>query len=254
MTVFIPYTFVNGDFADATEVNANFDALASEFDAYLLKTGGTLSGALVLPNSDPTLNNHAARKKYVDDAIAANVVADGAITVGKLATDAVETVKIKDANVTVAKLATDAVETVKIKDGAVTSAKITWPSFVTWTPTWGGLTLGNSTVTAKSKKFGKSVQFKLLLTAGSTVSHTGAVTFTLPEAAEDTNWTVSGTWKSLTTTYFMLGIPTSTTVVKLYVGNINPTDLKAITTDGDTPTTLASGHTIVVTGWFEAAA
>lgn len=34
---------------------------------YLQLIGGTLSGALALPNASPTLDNHAARKKYIDD-------------------------------------------------------------------------------------------------------------------------------------------------------------------------------------------
>jgi hypothetical protein len=36
----------------------------------VLKAGDTMTGALNLPNSDPTLDNQAARKKYVDDRVA----------------------------------------------------------------------------------------------------------------------------------------------------------------------------------------
>lgn len=40
-------------------------------DARLLKAGDTMTGALVLPASDPTADDQAARKKYVDDQAAA---------------------------------------------------------------------------------------------------------------------------------------------------------------------------------------
>ena len=256
MTVSIPYVFENNSIADATEVNANFDAVVNGFADYLPLVGGTLSGPLVLPNSDPTLNNQAARKKYVDESIAAISVtpADGSITAAKLATDAVETAKLKDANVTAAKLAADAVETAKIKDANVTAVKVAAEAWTSYTPTWGGLTLGNSTVAASSMKRGELVDFKVRLSAGSTVSHTGAVTVTLPYAAKDTDWQVAGRWTSSSgNVYWLCGIPTSTTVLRLYTGQIATTDLRAISTDGNTPTTLASGHVLVVSGSYEAA-
>lgn len=49
---------------------------------YLRLAGGTLTGALTLPGSDPTLSNHATRKSYVDTAISTAVagVASGFTT------------------------------------------------------------------------------------------------------------------------------------------------------------------------------
>jgi len=67
--------------------------------------------------SDPTADQDAATKNYVDDTVAGvalGTLPDGSITAAKLDTDAVTTVKIEDGAVT----------TVKIEDGAVTSAKI----------------------------------------------------------------------------------------------------------------------------------
>jgi hypothetical protein len=48
----------------------NFAPTSTEVNGKVAKTGDTMSGALTLPNSDPTDNNHAARKKYVDDKVA----------------------------------------------------------------------------------------------------------------------------------------------------------------------------------------
>lgn len=47
------------------EIDAGIDAANSA----LPKSGGTMSGALTL-HGDPSENNHAATKKYVDDLIA----------------------------------------------------------------------------------------------------------------------------------------------------------------------------------------
>lgn len=152
MTVSVPYSFTNGTGADAEEVNSNFDAVTSAFDDYLPLTGGTVSGPIVLPNTDPTLNNHAARKKYVDDEIAALVLtpADGSITAAKLAADAVTTVKIVDDAVTAAKLAdasvdlgtavtTGSLQLSKLENVAYTSFTATLKQNVTVTSTtnWG---------------------------------------------------------------------------------------------------------------------
>jgi len=46
-------------------------------ERYLQLAGGTLSGALTLPNSSPSDDNHAARKKYIDDLV---TTLQGAIT------------------------------------------------------------------------------------------------------------------------------------------------------------------------------
>jgi hypothetical protein len=67
--------------------------------------------------SDPTADQDAATKNYVDDTVAsvvAGTIPDGAITAAKLDTDSVTTAKIEDSAVTSA----------KIEDNAVTAAKI----------------------------------------------------------------------------------------------------------------------------------
>jgi len=114
--------------------------------------GYKLTGVL-----DPTDNQDAATKKYVDDTTltkdltsthifvgdywgkvadvalsgdatidswGALTIANDAVTNAKMADDAVDTSKIIDNAVTNAKLAVDAVDTSKIKDNAVTNAKL----------------------------------------------------------------------------------------------------------------------------------
>jgi hypothetical protein len=61
---------LNGDPGDATDVEFNFNTIETHIDNELIARDGTvsMSAALVLSGT-PTLDNHAARKKYVDDQI-----------------------------------------------------------------------------------------------------------------------------------------------------------------------------------------
>lgn len=52
-----------------------------------------------------------------------------------------------------------------------------WPS---WTPTWTNLTIGNGVVSAKYRQVGKTVDYRVKVTFGSTTALTGTPTFTLP--------------------------------------------------------------------------
>ncbi len=63
--------FVAGNTAVADEVNENFDALAEFVTNDVVHRDGSqqMTGQLLLENASPTQNNHAARKKYVDDQI-----------------------------------------------------------------------------------------------------------------------------------------------------------------------------------------
>jgi hypothetical protein len=82
-TITKTYTFANGNVADGTHVNANFDQL---FDV---------------------VNGNIEAANIKDGAVVEAKIGAGAITHAKLAADAVETAEIKDAMVTAAKLATD---------------------------------------------------------------------------------------------------------------------------------------------------
>ena len=67
------YTFSSGAVAESAKVNVNFDDIINYVNgSVVLKDASVaMTGILTLPNSDPTTNNHAARKKYVDDKVAA---------------------------------------------------------------------------------------------------------------------------------------------------------------------------------------
>lgn len=128
-TVSIPYTFTNGSQnADATQVNANFSALATFLNTEAIQRDASVAFTQIplLPATSPTLDNHATRKAYVDSffpVTAANIT-DGVVGTLELADNAVTSAKILDGAVNTAELADSAVTTAKILDGNVTTAKI----------------------------------------------------------------------------------------------------------------------------------
>lgn len=64
--------FVNGTASDADQVDQNFADLVAFLNGEVVHLDGTktMTGILTLPASPPTGDNHATRKKYVDDLVA----------------------------------------------------------------------------------------------------------------------------------------------------------------------------------------
>ena len=200
MTVSVPYTFTNNTPADATEVNANFDAVVNGFDDYVARDGSvSMTGALVLPNATPTLDNHAARKKYVDDSIAAISVvpADGSITTAKLASDAVTTVKILDDAVTAAKLADASVDLGSaVTTGSLPLSKLENVAYSTFTATFkqGTTTVTSTTNWARYRREGRRIigYAKVTLNAGGGASNEVSVETNLPAPLNNASVAGSG--------------------------------------------------------------
>ena len=125
----------------------------------------------------------------------------------------------------------------------------------TWTPTWGGLTVGNATISASYYSVSKLIYYTVILTAGSTTSSTGTMTMTTPVTAANTQHVSIGYWvdQSVGTSYFMFGKATSTTVITFATGQIPGTDLRIINTSSTSPTSIATGDVLVFQGTFLAA-
>lgn len=72
-TISKQYTFSTGTTIVASEVNTNFDDLFTQVNDELIHADGTNAFTALIsgPATDPTADNHLARKKYVDDQIAA---------------------------------------------------------------------------------------------------------------------------------------------------------------------------------------
>ena len=76
-TFSLQYTFTADTDAVASEVNTNFSDISDFLNDNLVHLDGskTMTGALVLPASDPVSANQAARKSYVDAGDASNLAA-----------------------------------------------------------------------------------------------------------------------------------------------------------------------------------
>ena len=71
-TLTYTYSFTNGTAANAVEVNSNFNAASAFVNTELVNRDGSvaMTGGLTLPGN-PSSPSQAARKQYVDDAVAA---------------------------------------------------------------------------------------------------------------------------------------------------------------------------------------
>lgn len=67
----VTYTFTALTKALPAQVNQNFANLTAFLNTDVVHVDGSkaMTGALTLPNSSPTNDSHAARKKYVDDSV-----------------------------------------------------------------------------------------------------------------------------------------------------------------------------------------
>lgn len=129
-------------------------------------------------------------------------------------------------------------------------------AWAAWTPTLGGITLGNGTLACKYKSIGKTTFFIFSLTIGGTTSFAGAFTFTLPSTgvATTTGLQVGAgkIWNhSNGDLWDMAGIKTSTTVVSLYALYTGLS--KSFMVNSIFPMTLTAGETLTLSGFYEAA-
>jgi len=136
----------------------------------------TLTATQTLTNktlTSPTINTATiANPTLTTDVVAEFTGANGV---------AVDGLNIKDGKLNT----NDSVVTANITDAAVTPNKLlastgtSW-AWVTWSPTWTNLTVGNGVVTARYRQIGKTTQAVASITFGSTTSISGAVTISFP--------------------------------------------------------------------------
>lgn len=163
----------------------------------------------------------------------------------------------------------NAVNTAAIQSSAITAPKIGTDSsfaWTSWTPTWTNLTVGNATQVARYSQIGKTVNFHLQFTWGSTTTIGAAdTTFSLPVAAHSSyNKAFSmgigtGTvWRSISAYPVMLGTGTSTSNAYIQAIKTNGGAGAIYGQEGGfTSTTPTSGWTtsdvIELSGTYEAA-
>lgn len=130
-----------------------------------------------------------------------------------------------------------------------------WGSY---TPSWTGSTtnpvLGNGTIAGAYAQAGKLVFYKVTLTTGSTSTYgSGAWLFSLPVTASSFSVTAAGSTgfatlydSSGTTRYFRMAYQNSTTTVAM-------ADMSATLVTATVPFTWATGDSLSIQGFYEAA-
>ena len=104
-----------------------------------------------------------------------------------------DTLRLATGGVLENNIALSSVTTDKIADGAVTLVKIANQAWTAFTPTWANLTIGNGTQTFRYVQIGNTVVVQGRLVFGSTTSISGNVSFAAPVAADMLSNVVVGT-------------------------------------------------------------
>jgi len=138
----VPFTFVNGTIADATEMNANFDALVLESNAQDLRiadleatatdgtvtsvlTGSGLTGGPITTSGTISVQTGGILAVHLGlDAVTAAAIAPGAVGASEIADGAVGAAEIGPDAVGASEIATDAVGSPEIAANAVGASEI----------------------------------------------------------------------------------------------------------------------------------
>jgi hypothetical protein len=127
--------------------------------------------------------------------------------------------------------------------------------WTTWTPTIGGITVGNGSVAGRYFQTGKTVVFSFRLVFGSTTSITSTPTMTLPVAPLTTQFFTTGEIEdSGATRYAVLGqVVGGGTTCYLYVGLTNGTYFNGALISSSVPMTWTTNDVYTICGTYEVA-
>lgn len=136
--------------------------------------------------------------------------------------------------------------------------------WVAWTPTWGGMGIGNGTSVARYVRFGKTVTFRVMLTFGTMTTPTGPFTFSLPVAIRSADYTagidvigsamfVDNATSSSRTAGVAYVTSTGSSLVGLLVDRLGGTYATSAVVGQTVPWSWNSTDTFSVTGTYEAA-
>ncbi len=147
---------------------------------------------LTVPDASTTLVGTGVTQTLTNKTLTAPTITNPTLTVDTISEfTGANGVTIDGLNIKDSKLNTNnSVVTANITDASVTNPKLgnsgsfdsSW-LWASWTPTWGGITVGNAVVNARYSVFGKTVVCRVGFTLGTTSAMIGLVTFTLPVTA-----------------------------------------------------------------------
>lgn len=141
----------------------------------------------------------------------------------------------------------------EIRD-AIAGIEAEWDA---WTPTLTGFTLGNGSLTARYRRVGKTVDFRVQFTAGSTSTFTAGFILTLPVAAAAAGYPAETALGAAALYDASAGASSRMGGTAVYTGAgafFLLADRDVPSTVGNTaPWTWATGDKFSVTGTYEAA-
>ena len=125
-----------------------------------------------------------------------------------------------------------------------------FPSYLTWTTTLTGVTVGNGTTQARFSITEKKLFFDFLFTLGSTSAVNGEFSFNLPLTVGTTPVsTATGNFRDTGTAYHATIVALSTTRCYIYRVNVSGVAVTGGVLDATTPFTWTTGDQIGATGW-----
>jgi len=139
--------------------------------------------------------------------------------------------------------------------GETTGLKYTG-GWTTWTPTYANFTLGNGTTTARYQKIGKTVNFSIDITFGSTTSVSGLIQVSVPinqSNAAGAYFANGRAFDSSTTLNWLLNAVVVTNQVYVFNMDSSGTYIQRTPTSSTAPITWATGDTINLVGSYEVA-
>jgi hypothetical protein len=137
-----------------------------------------------------------------------------------------------------------------------TTRYINLGAWISYTPTWTNLTVGNSTQTFNYSQIGKTIHVNGVLTYGSTATVSGSIILSLPVTATTNNFFPYGVVYAVdsgTASYPLFMQQASTTQVALFVINAAGTYAVLADTSGTVPFTWAVNDRIHTSFTYEAA-
>jgi hypothetical protein len=162
---------------------------------------------------------------------------------------------IADNNTAIKAVVNGGIDNTNIASGADIDVSKIEASYSAYTPTLGGITIGNGTAAARYVQVGKLVVVEVAFTAGSTTSFSGTITFSLPvtaasgESASTPLGTARGTHGSSSAVGAVLE---GSSTVRFVYASTWPTGTEAQWA-ATAPWTWGSGDTINFTAAYEAA-
>jgi hypothetical protein len=173
---------------------------------------------------------------------------------------------LKDSIVTTAKINDGAVTAVKVADGSITNVKLNTTigelggAWQDWTPTFGNFNLGNGLIRyAKYSQVGKTVNWRIFVSLGTTSSVTGSIQFSAPVptasyVGADTVFHATGALIDAGIGYF-IGFPRWRNSTTFEIGAIGAAGTYAghSNTSATIPFTWGNGDIWTAAGTYEAA-